>query len=135
MSVPPTSIPPNTEEENKIAQEKNEGFFTQLSGNIPVAIAYGFLTLSLFYCLFDPFYGAIPIGIILGIYFSKEAFELTSEFKNFVNEVGIFRSFIFLVAIVAFLLTATGLSLGIFIGSWIRVIYDMVVAKPEEREE
>lgn len=88
--------------------------------NVTDTIAYIFLAIGLLYCFFEPFVGEIPVGFILGLYFSSYAFRLMALFKEFLITEGIFRGFIVIAGMAALLIAAPGLFIGLAVGIFSR---------------
>ena len=91
--------------------------------NIGDIIAYIFLTLGLLYSFFEPFWGALPVGFILGIYFSAHLFQLIAQFREFLIQEGIFRGFAIIAGIAALIILAPGLCLGLAVGTLVKVFF------------
>ena len=94
-----------------------------LRSNLGDIIAYIFLTLGLLYSFFEPFWGGIPVGLILGIYFSPHIFQLIAQFREFLIQEGIFRGFAIIACIAALIISAPGLCLGLAGGTIVKVFF------------
>jgi hypothetical protein len=101
--------------------------------NVGDAIAYLLIAGSLFYCFFNPFIGELPVGFIMGLYFSRHIFNLATQFREFLIKDGVFRGFIIIAAIASLIIAAPGLSLGLVVGVFIRPLFGH--QKPPEEEK
>ena len=117
------------QEENKSAvpgeptPSTYEGEPDFLRSNLGDIIAYIFLTLGLLYSFFEPFWGAVPVGVILGIYFSAHIFQLIVQFREFLIQEGIFRGFAIIAGIAALVILAPGLCLGLAGGTLVKAFF------------
>ena len=126
MGTPPEENKPNVTNEPGIPAGQEElNFFKSNLGDI---IAYILITLGLFYSFFEPFVGEVPVGFILGLYFSAHIFHLVAQFREFLIQEGIFRAFIIIAAIAAMVVAAPGLCLGLVGGTLARTFF----GAPEE---
>ena len=114
MGTPPEENKPNVTNEPVSPTEEGIDFFRS---NLWDIVAYIFLTMSLLYSFFDQFVGQVPVGFILGLYFSEHIFNLFAQFRVFLIEEGIFRGFVVIVGIAALVIAAPGLCLGLFGGT------------------
>lgn len=123
MGTPPVeNVPPEKEEKPKRSTPMS-GMIEMFRNNLTDTVAYVLLALSLLYCFFNPFIGGIPVGFIMGLYFSSHIFRLATQFREFLITDGIFRGFIIIAAIAALIITAPGLSIGLFLGTFARPFF------------
>ncbi len=94
------------------------------------AIAYLMLFVGLIYSIFDRFMGGIVVGCILGIYFSREAKEKCTAFKEYLAEEGIFRGFVIVAAGIALLIASPGLCIGVAFGAFVRPLFGNMISGP-----
>lgn len=121
MGTPPEENKPNvTNVPVTPAGQEELNFFRSNLGDI---IAYVLITLGLLYSFFEPFVGEVPVGFILGLYFSAHIFHLFAQFREFLIQEGIFRAFIIIAAIAAMVIAAPGLCLGLVGGTLARTFF------------
>lgn len=133
----------NDEESKKIEDLESQeikptalgGMIDVFRANIGDTIAYIIMALGLILCFFEPFIGGIPVGTIMGLYFSQKGFELASQFKDFIVNEGIFRGFIIVSSLTALVISAPGLSLGIVIGVFARPLLGNSISTPHGSSE
>lgn len=122
MTTPPEEKKPE-KERIKTTQPLFGGGITTIRKNFINTIAYIVLSLSLLYACFDAFSGGLVAGFIMGLYFSAHTVRLFQKFQDFLIEEGIFKSFVLIAAIAAFIISAPGLALGLFLGAGIRTLF------------
>lgn len=99
------------------------GIVEMFKANVGDTVAYVIITVSLIFCFFSPFFGGIPVGFIMGLYFSPHAFRLFSQFKDFLISDGIFRGFIIVASAAALAISAPGLAVGLLLGTFSRPLF------------
>jgi len=135
------TAPSPQKQDNKSIQEKEvkptalESVVELFKANFWDSTAYIILAISLIFCFFDPFLGGLPVGFILGIYFSSYVFQITASFREFLTEKGIFKAFILIAATAAFIISAPGISLGLLIGTFSTSIFTQKEQIQEKKEE
>jgi hypothetical protein len=129
MEAPHEENKPNVNEEQQAKPTVLGGLVDVFKTNIGDTVAYVLLTISLILCFFFPFFGGIPVGFIMGIYFSPHAFRLFAQFKDFLITDGIFRGFIIVASVVALAISAPGLVLGLIFGTFSRPLFGPSVDK------
>lgn len=107
------------------------GAVDMAKSNIGDTIAYIILIGGLLFSFFHPFFGGMPVGFIMGLYFSKKVFEMTAEFRAYISNEGIFHGFIIIASVAALAISAPGLCLGLFIGAMARPLFGKTIS-PEE---
>jgi hypothetical protein len=132
MGTPPEENKPNITEEPPVKPTMLGGIVDVFKTNMVDTVAYLLLAASLLYCFFEPFIGGVIVGFIMGLYFSRHAFRLAAQFREFLIAEGIFRGFIIIAALAALIITAPGLSLGFIIGTLLRPFFGHQ-APPEEQ--
>lgn len=75
-------------------------------------IAYILLVLGMIILFFNPFFGALLIGIVLGLYYSAEFLFVFYHLNEFIHEQGIVRSITAGAALLAIAFGAPGLVIG-----------------------
>ena len=131
MGTPPEENKPNVTDETPVKPTMLGGIVDVFKTNMGDTIAYLALAASLLYCFFEPFIGGIIVGFIMGLYFSKHAFILSSQFREFLITEGIFRGFIIIAALAALVITAPGLCLGMMLGTFTRPFFGKIVVHEE----
>jgi len=132
---PEETQPMIPEDQSKIQPTMLGSLVDLFKANIFDTLAYVILTVSLILSFFHPFLGGAIVGTIIGLYFSPHFFRLLKEFKEFLLQEGIFRGFIIIAAIAALLISATGLSIGLLFGIFVRPIFGTNQPKEHEAQE
>jgi hypothetical protein len=123
MGTPPEENKPNVTEELPTKPATLHGIVKFCKSNIADTIAYAIIAVSLLYCFFDAFVGEIPVGFILGIYFSSYVFKLAAQFRDFLMREGVFRGFVVIAGMLAVAIGAPGLCLGLVVGVFTRPLF------------
>ncbi len=111
-----------------------EGFMHFVKENKWDTFAYLVLFLGLLITvIFDRFIGGMLVGLILGIYFSQDVREKFSFFKEYLDQHGIFRSFVLVAALIAIFIASPGLCIGTAIGAFIRPYLGENISSPFEK--
>jgi hypothetical protein len=76
-------------------------------------LAYAMLVIGVLLLFFHPLVGEFLIGVVAGAYFSKEINDLIKNYQNVVEEQGLVRSLILGGILLAFLVAAPGIFIGI----------------------
>lgn len=114
MTMSPSSQDPKqskNEEKNKF-EDKIENFVDYAKQNKWDTAAHLVLVLGLILMFFIPLFGSILVGLITGLYFSKEIVEAFKNRKQLIYEAGTVRSLVFVGTVVAFLIAAPGVFIG-----------------------
>jgi hypothetical protein len=108
-------VPPvlKTEETQKDNEEKFENFFSQASANTRDIIAYVLMILGIILLFVNHMYGGFIIGLVAGVYFSKEIVDLIQNFENFIDEQGLARSIILGGTLLSLFILAPSIFIGI----------------------
>lgn len=133
MVTPPEKEITPVKEDPSVKPTMLGGIVNLFQSNMGDTIAYIILAISLVYSFFEPFLGTLPVGFILGLYFSTYAFTLAKQFKNFLVKEGIFRGFILVASCAAFIISAPGLALGLLVGAFTRPFFGKAT-ESEEKE-
>ncbi|MEC7839790.1 MAG: hypothetical protein VX777_07105 [Chlamydiota bacterium] len=80
--------------DNLKKNEKIEDLYNYAKSNTADTVAYVAMILGLLILFFEPFYGGTIIGIVTGLYFSKEIMKPVGNLENFIEEFGMVRSLI-----------------------------------------
>lgn len=97
-----------------------EGFFQFIMNNKWDSFAYLVLFVGLLLSIFERFTGGLIVGVILGIYFSREFRDELAKFKEFLAHEGVFRGFVLVSAAIALFIASPGLCIGTALGVIIR---------------
>lgn len=111
--------PPKKNEKNKF-EDKIESFYDYAKQNKWDTAAHAVMLFGLILMFFIPFSGALLVGLITGLYFSKEIAYAVKNRKQLIYEAGTVRSLVFLGTAVAFLIAAPGVFIGAAIVSAIK---------------
>lgn len=130
-----SSDPSPKEPEKKSFKEKFEESFARLkasekmtnigsfaTSNTRDSIAYVILIIGIILLFFHAFYGGLLIGIISGFYFSSELIAFIKSANQLIDEQGIVRSLIAGGVLLAFLISAPAIFIGMIIAIAIRQI-------------
>ncbi len=139
MTNPTNSDPRESKENIEKLNEATEkvtptligGAIDVVKNNMGDTIAYAILIGGLLLSFFHPFFGGMPVGFVMGLYFSKKVFLMTAEFREYISHEGIFRGFIIVASIAALAISAPGLCLGLFIGAMARPLFGKSLSPSE----
>lgn len=135
MATPQEPIKPPIKEESSSKPTMFGSIVELFQSNMGDTIAYIILAISLVYSFFEPFLGTLPVGFILGLYFSAYSFTLARQFKDFLVKEGIFRGFILVASCAALIISAPGLSLGLLVGAFTRPLFGKSLENEEKEEK
>lgn len=93
--------------------EKVEGLYNYAKHNTRDTIAYILLLAGLLLMFYEPWYGGILVGLIFGLYYSKELMDAIKHIETYVNEQGFVKSLIFGGLLLGFLIAAPYIFIGI----------------------
>lgn len=93
--------------------DKVEGLYHYAKHNTRDTIAYILLLAGLLLMFYEPWYGGILVGLIFGLYYSKELMDFFNNIEHFANEQGMVKSLILGGLLVAFLISAPFIYIGI----------------------
>ena len=102
--MPKKKETPETKEPEPKKQDRLEDIYQLASSNLKDTLAYVAMIIGILMLFFEPFYGGAIIGIIAGLYFTKEIITPLKSIESFIEKQGMVRSLIL-----------GGLLLGIFI--------------------
>lgn len=122
MTIPedkdPLKVEKTEEQPTAPEKEKTPGLFDFARTNTKDAIAYIILIIGIILLFFERFSGELLIGVIFGLYYSREIQSLFRNFNEFIEEQGIVRGIVLGVTALALFISAP----GIFIGAILAVI-------------
>lgn len=109
-----TNGQPSKATKNKEPKEKDrlEGIYKYAQTNPRDMIAYVLMVFGIILLFFQHLYGGLIIGIVFGIYFSKEIGYLIRHYEDFIEEQGLVRSLILAGVLLAFFIAAPGIYIG-----------------------
>src|ERR1700753_1440744 len=84
--IPP--VPPS----EPVKKSDMEDFYTYAKSNIRDMIAYALMVIGIILLFFQPIYGGLLIGIVAGVYFSKEILNWIETYPQFLEDYGLVRS-------------------------------------------
>lgn len=110
----PLKSPDEQENENKQNdQPSNDQPPLGSSLNPRDVIAYVLVILGICLLFFLPLYGGLIIGIVTGLYFSKEILDSSRKYEEFIEEQGFVRVLILGGLLLAFIISAPAIFIGI----------------------
>lgn len=86
-------------------------------------IAYILLVLGIVLLFFAPVYGGVIVGLVAGIYFGDEVVDFITNWKMTINSYGMAKNLILTGLILAFLISAPAIFLGIAIAVAIKQLF------------
>lgn len=122
----PNPNDPNKREEEPFPKNspKESGLFGYAKSNTRDTIAYVFLIVGIIMLFFQPFFGTILIGIIYGLYFSKEITQIIYNANDYIERLGMVKSVVFLVTILALFYLAPGIFLGAALSLCLKYLFE-----------
>lgn len=99
--------------EQKIENKQNEETPVNNALNPRDMIAYVLIILGIILLFFLPLYGGLIIGIVTGLYFSREILDYIRKYESFVEEQGFVRTLILGGFLLAFVISAPAIFIGI----------------------
>lgn len=112
------------------SNEKIEDIYNYAKTNTADTVAYVAMILGILIMFFEPFYGGTIIGVVAGLYFSKEIMRPVHNLEGFIEELGMVRSLIFGGLLLAFFIKAP----MIFIGAAVAVLFKQIIM-PDKKEK
>lgn len=99
-----------------------DSFFNQTTNNTRDVVAYVLLILGIILLFFHSFYGGILIGLVGGVYFSKEILYLLRNYENFIHEQGVVRSLVLGGLSLAFFISAPAIFIGVALAIALKIL-------------
>jgi uncharacterized membrane protein len=115
------NLPPN-EPKKDPNEDRFQKFFHTATNNVRDIIAYVLLILGIILLFFQHLYGGFLIGLVAGIYFSKEIIYLINNYEDFIENEGLVRSLILAGTLLAFLISAPAIFVGIAIAIALKIL-------------
>jgi hypothetical protein len=138
MGTPPVEPTSPVKEEPHVKPTMLGGMVDLFKANIGDTVAYLLIAFFLILSFFEPFLGQLPVGIIMGLYFSRYVFRFSVQFREFLVTDGIFHGFIVIAGIAALVISAPGLMIGLLVGTFSRPLFGhhetVEEDKPKEHE-
>lgn len=97
---------------NKIPDAPNGPGTNYFQPSTKDMIAYVLLVLGIILLFFQHLYGGALIGIVAGVYFSKEIINILKNANTYVEEQGLARSLIIAGLLLAFFVSAPAIFIG-----------------------
>ena len=86
---PKKGIPETTEKQDRL-----EDIYKLASSNVRDTVAYVAMIIGILMLFFEPIYGGAIIGVIAGLYFTKEIITPIKSIESFIERQGMVRSLI-----------------------------------------
>lgn len=115
-----SSQSPTPKEPKKNNSEHIGDYFKQ---HMRETIAYVLLILGIVLLFFEPLWGGLLVGIVTGIYFGDEIINYLVNWKLALDSHGVARNLILTGVIVAFLISAPAIFLGIAVAIAIKQLF------------
>ncbi|MBS0654279.1 MAG: hypothetical protein JSR46_00750 [Verrucomicrobia bacterium] len=116
-------------QKEKNTQPPAGSFVTFLKEHTWESISYFIIFCGLIFTWFYPNAGGFVVGLIFGSYFAPQIRARATLFKEFIDQEGIFRSFVLIAAGIALLIVGFGLCVGTAAGAILR---SLVPNEPKE---
>lgn len=93
--------------------DKFEGLVSYAKHNTKDTIAYILLLAGLLLMFYEPWYGGILVGLIFGLYYSRELLDWITHIEQFISDQGFVKSLILLGLLIGFLIAAPYIFIGV----------------------
>lgn len=93
-------------------EDRLESLYTYSKSNARDLIAYVMLVFGIIMLFFLPLYGQLLIGIVFGLYFSKEITYYCKNYEACIEQEGIVRSIVIGATLLAFFISAPAIFIG-----------------------
>jgi hypothetical protein len=119
MSNPSSQGPERKTEQGNKPQVPTSasGWLNFLKEHTWESISYFILFCGLIFMFFYQNAGGFAVGLIIGSYFSQQIKARVTVFKEFIDQEGIFRSFVLIAGVIALLIVGFGLCVGTAVGA------------------
>ncbi len=101
----------------------SSGLYDYARSNTKDTIAYVILVVGIIMLFFEPFFGEVLIGIMIGLYFSEEIDYLVKNGNAFIEKQGMVRSIVLGVVALAFLIAAPGIYVGALLAALLKYLF------------
>lgn len=102
--------------------EKVEGLYNYAANNTKDTVAYILMIIGIVMLFTHTFYGGTIIGILFGLYFSKELAQAFGNLNDLIEQQGMVRSLIFGGLLLGFFIMAPSIFIGIALAVGLRYI-------------
>ncbi|MBA3958707.1 MAG: hypothetical protein H0X51_10000 [Parachlamydiaceae bacterium] len=118
-----TSNDPNRPEDKKPSrqEDRKENFYDYAKTNTRDMIAYVMMILGIILLFFQPLYGGLIIGVVVGVYFAKEIIALLKDYETFIDSQGLVRSLVLGGTLLAFFISAPAIFIGAAVVVFLRL--------------
>ena len=106
-------INPANSTDSSTLNKPNLQFFNYLNAGTRDILAYAMLVIGVLLLFFHPIIGEFLIGVVAGAYFCTEINKMIKNYQNVVEQQGLVRSLILGGILLAFLVAAPGIFIGI----------------------
>lgn len=107
---------PNKSQKPNDPNDKEKDSFQNImdyaKSNTRDVVAYVLMIIGIILLFFQPVYGGLIIGVVAGVYFSKEIIQIIKELDRVVDQQGLVRSLIFGGTLLAFFISAPAIFVG-----------------------
>jgi hypothetical protein len=110
VNPPENNSPENNNENHDPAKKFKE--MLPFEASTKDLVAYILMVLGIILLFFMPIYGGLLIGIVAGVYFSKEIIPVLKDLSTFIEDNGIARSIILAGITLAFFIVAPAIFIG-----------------------
>lgn len=94
------------------SKEKMGDLYQYAKGNPRDIFAYALMIIGIILLFFQPIYGGLLIGLVVGSYFFKEITAFAKELESFVEREGFVRSLVLGSALLAFFISLPSIFIG-----------------------
>ncbi|MCB1114388.1 MAG: hypothetical protein KDK62_06500, partial [Chlamydiia bacterium] len=106
-----------------LKKNKNvEGIYNYAASNTKDTIAYILMVIGIVMLFTHSFYGGTIVGILFGLYFSKELVEIFNNLNDLIEQQGMVRSLIFGGLLLALFIMAPSIFIGVALAVGLRYI-------------
>lgn len=109
--------------------EKLDGLVSYARDNVRDTVAYIVLIVGLILLFFQPFYGGMLIGLVVGLFFTSEINALFRNVNEIIEKEGMVRSLILGALVLAVFISAPAILIGIAVAVALRLLIEPVLTK------
>lgn len=115
--------------EYSFKNEKFDGLINYARDNVRDTVAYVVLIVGLILLFFQPFYGGILIGLVVGLFFTSEITALSRNVNEIIEKEGMVRSLILGALLLAVFISAPAIVIGTAVAVALRLLVEPVLTK------
>jgi len=115
--------------EYSFKNEKLDGLVSYARDNVRDTVAYIVLIVGLILLFFQPLYGGMLIGLVVGLFFTSEINALFRNVNEIIAKEGMVRSLILGALILAVFISAPAILIGIAVAVALRLLIEPVLTK------